>query len=117
MPNLQYLHLYGNRFSSPPNLPHLPKLHSLWLNSGKLSTVKPLDLAFLPSLRKIVLFGNQLRQLEDGDLHFHSPRVDLIDLSDNDLSNSIHPNAIQGMKKHTIRVSYQSFTPVVILLS
>lgn len=101
MPNLQYLHLYGNRFSTPPNLPHLPKLHSLWLNSGKLTTIKPLDLAFLPSLRKIVLFGNQLRQLDAGDLHFLSPRVDLIDLSDNDLSSGIHLNAIQGRKHMT----------------
>lgn len=103
LPNLQYLHLYGNRFTSPPSLPHLPKLHSLWLNSGKLTTLKPLDLAFLPSLRKIVLFGNQLRELEDGSLHFHSPRVDLIDLSDNDLSLSIHPNAIQGRWEKTSR--------------
>ena len=93
---MQYLHLYGNRFSIPPKLPYLPKLHSVWLNSGKLTTIKPLDLAFLPSLRKIVLFGNQLQHLDDGDLHFQSPRVDLIDLSDNDLSGGIHPNAIKG---------------------
>ena len=77
----------------------MPKLHSLWLNSGKLTTLKPLDLAFLPSLRKIVLFGNQLTQLDEGDLHFHSPRVDLIDLSDNDLSNRIHPNALRGTRE------------------
>lgn len=102
LPNLQYLHLYGNRFSNPPSLPHLPKLHSLWLNSGKLVALKPLDLTFLPSLRKIVLFGNQLRQLDEGDLHFQSPRVDLIDLSDNDLSGGIHPSAIKGISFNTI---------------
>jgi Leucine-rich repeat (LRR) protein len=73
------------------------------LNSGKLTTIKPLDLAFLPSLRKIVLFGNQLRQLDAGDLHFLSPRVDLVDLSDNDLSSGIHQNAIQG-RKHMILI-------------
>ena len=44
-----------------------------------------------------MLFGNRLEQLEEGDLNFHSPRVDLIDLSDNDLSKTIHPKAIRGI--------------------
>jgi len=45
-----------------------------------------------------VLFGNQLRRLEEGDLHFDSPKVDLIDLSDNPLDDHISPNAIRGMQ-------------------
>lgn len=97
MPNLQYLHLYGNRFTDPPALPTLPKLHSLWLNSGRLTSLAALDLSNLPSLRKLVLFGNKLRKLSDGELNFHSPKVDLIDLSDNDLSESISPKAIRGI--------------------
>jgi hypothetical protein len=41
--------------------------------------------------------------LDAGDLHFLSPRVDLVDLSDNDLSSGIHQNAIQG-RKHMILI-------------
>jgi Leucine-rich repeat (LRR) protein len=76
-------------------LPYLPKLHSLWLNSGHLTTVRPLNFSNLPSLKKLVLFGNQIHHLNDGDLHFDSPVLELVDLSENHLI-SISPNAIRG---------------------
>lgn len=95
LPNLQYLHLYGNRFASPPYVPYMPKLHSLWLNSGRLTAVQPFDWANLPALKKAVFFGNRIHRLNEDDLHFHSPFLQLVDLSDNQLSD-IKPNSIQG---------------------
>jgi len=95
LPNLQYLHLYGNRFSSPPYVPYMPKLHSVWMNSGKLASVQPFDWSNLPVLKKLALFGNRIHRLNENDLHFSSPFLQLIDLSDNQLGE-IEPNSIQG---------------------
>lgn len=93
--NLQYLRLYGNRFTSPPHVPYMPKLHSVWLNSGRLTAVQPFDWSNLPSLKKLVLFGNRIHRLNKDDLHFHSPFLQLVDLSDNQLGD-IMPDSIQG---------------------
>ena len=85
----------GNRFDQPPNLPYLPKLHTLFLNSGKLTNIGSLNLANLPNLRKIVAFANRIRRLASGQLHFQSPVLELVDFSENPLEN-ISSNAIGG---------------------
>ena len=95
--NLQVLHLHGNRFTSPPELPAMPRLHSLWINSGQLTSIKPLNVNKLPALKKLILFGNRIQRLEEDELKFYSPLIEYVDLSDNPLSQ-VHQSAIRGIQ-------------------